>query len=308
MKYLSIGISILMIAFIGLLTFHIKRPDVVLPHTEKVLASDESTSDKPVPAFDHIVIISMENKSYESITRDDDATYIRSLMSTYTNASNYFAVTHPSLPNYIALIGGSTFGITSDCTDCFLNQPNLVDQLASAHKTWKAYMESMPSPCFIGSTYPYAQKHDPFMYFDDIRNNAARCNNIVPLTKLSIDLQTQQSTPDFIWISPNLCHDMHDCRVATGDQWLSQEVPIILNSPAFTKQKSLLVITWDEGEGFENNNQILTIFAGNTVKKGYVSQNEYTHYSLLHTIENAWQMPLITNEVKTSAPITDIWQ
>jgi acid phosphatase len=84
---------------------------------------------------------------------------------------------HPSLPNYLALTGGSTFGITSDCTTCFVSAPNIPkDRVEAAGRNWKAYMESMPKPCFVGDSYPYMQKHDPFIYFNDIRTNAAECS------------------------------------------------------------------------------------------------------------------------------------
>lgn len=257
-------------------------------------------------SIDHIVIITMENKSYADIVGNENAPYINFLIHTYSFADNYFAVSHPSLPNYLAIVGGSTFNITSDCTNCSVNASNLVDQLGQIHKTWKAYMESMPSSCFIGSSGEYAQKHDPFIYFDDIRNNPGRCNNIVPYSQLRADLRSANTTPDFIWISPNLCNDMHDCLTKTGDAWLSEQIPMILNSPAFTKQKSLLVIAWDEGEG-SGSNQVPAIFIGNSVKQGFMSTTSYTHYSLLHTIENIWNIQPLTGNAAKSNSIKDVF-
>src|SRR5262249_46476611 len=134
-----------------------------------------------VPAFDHIFTIMMENHSYSEIIGNSSAPYINSLASQYGLASNYFAVAHPSLPNYLASTGASTFGITSDCTTCFVNAPNIaVDRVEASGRTWKGYMESMPSPCFVGDASPYAQKHDPFIYYDDIRLNSTECNKVVP--------------------------------------------------------------------------------------------------------------------------------
>ncbi len=257
--------------------------------------------------IDHIVIISMENKSYSDIIGSSDAPYLNSLIKNYTLADNYFAVSHPSLPNYIALTGGSTFTITSDCTDCFLPQKNIVDQLEQSQKTWKAYMESMPSSCFIGDSDPYAQRHNPFIYFDDIRTNQNRCRNIVPYDHLAKDFSSLASTPNYAWISPNLCDDMHSCPVATGDTWLSEQVPHLLSSPAFQKQNSLLVITWDEGET-TGSNQIPTVFVGNMVKKGFVTHTHYTHYSLLATIEHIWHMPFLTDNIANSMIIGDIFR
>src|SRR5207253_1534614 len=128
-----------------------------------------------------------------------------------------------SLPNYLGLIGGSTFGITTNCTDCFVDAPNLVvDRVEPTGRTWKAYMEDLPSPCFLGDAYPYAQKHDPFIYFNDIRTNPAECSKIVPFTQFTTDLATASGTPNYVWITPNLCNDTHDCSISQGDAWLQQ--------------------------------------------------------------------------------------
>ncbi|HEV2339700.1 MAG TPA: alkaline phosphatase family protein [Patescibacteria group bacterium] len=252
-----------------------------------------------------VVVIMMENKSYSDIVGSPNAPYINSLIHTYSFADNYFAVTHPSLPNYIALLGGNTFGITSDCTDCHVNAANFIDQLEQVNKTWEAYMESIPFPCFAGSSGKYAQKHDPFLYFDDIRNNAKRCHHIVPYSFLSSDFRSLNSTPHFAWITPDLCDDMHDCSVQTGDRWLASNVSYILASPAFTKHKSMLAITWDEGEG-SGSNRVPLLLIGNAVKHGFTSHTSYSHYSLLHTIEQVWHLPPITQAVSQSKSMTDM--
>lgn len=279
-----------------------------LPVTQRINLSLQkiglSTGNSSV---DHVVVIVMENKSYSDIVGSKNAPYINTLIQKYSFANNYHAVSHPSLPNYIAILGGNTFGITSDCTDCHINSSNLVNQLEQAHKTWKAYMESMPSACFIGNAYPYDQKHNPFIYFDNIRNNQNRCRSIVPYTEISSDFKSIQTTPDFAWITPNMCSDMHDCSVAKGDAWLAKQIPLILQSPAFTNQKSLLVLTWDEGEG-SGSNQIPTILIGNSVKQGFISHTPYTHYSLLHTIENIWGLAPLTINTQNSPIINDIFK
>ena len=306
--FLLIGIAVLL--FIGIVLFRYQRTNnstilSTIKKTVPFIPSNTSPEGVKNAAVDHIVIITMENKLYSDIVDNEDAPYINSLIHNYSFTDNYFAVSHPSLPNYIALLSGSTQGITSDCTDCYLHAPNLVDQLEQSQKTWKGYMESMPSPCFVGSDGKYAQKHNPFMYFDDIRNDPNRCNNVVPFTQLSTDLQSEATTPNFIWISPNLCNDMHDCDVATGDQWLSQQVPLILASPAFKQQKSLLFITWDEGEGSDSN-QVPMIAVADWVQSGFVSHIQYSHYSLLHTLEALWQLPPLNQKTEQSAIMTDI--
>lgn len=247
-----------------------------------------------LPSFSHIFVIVMENAEYDGIIGNRDAPYINSLVGTYGLATQYYAITHPSLPNYLALTGGDTFGVSSDCTDCFVSAPNLVDALEAGHKTWRAYMESMPSPCFLGDAYPYMQKHDPFIYFNDVRNNPTRCGNIVPLAGLAGDL-SGGTVPDFVWITPNMCHDMHDCSVATGDTWLSQEVPLILASSAW-KQGGALFITWDEGASLDgccsyaSGGRVATLVISSRGKSRFQSATPHDHYSLLRTIADAWHL------------------
>ena len=103
------------------------------------------------------------------------------------------------------------------------------------------------------------------------------------------------SLPDYVFITPDMCSDTHDCPVRTGDDWLSRQVPRILRSPAFTTKNSLLVVTYDEGS--KSNNHIVTVFAGPAARKGYTSDTRYTHYSLLRTVEDAWGLdPLTDND------------
>jgi len=256
-----------------------------------------------VPAFDHIFTIVMENHSYaEIIGNTAQAPYLNSLASQYGVAANYFGVTHPSLPNYLALAGGDTFGITSDCTTCFVSAPNIaVDRVEASGRSWKAYMESMPSSCFVGDSSPYAQKHDPFIYFNDIRTNSAECNKVVPYSNLAGDLASTSTTANYVWITPNLCNDMHDCSISTGDTWLQQNVPTILNSPAFTSQNSLLLITWDEDDSSQIN-QVATLVIAKSVPAGFKSSTRYNHYSLLKTIEQSWGLaPLTANDANATA-------
>jgi phosphatidylinositol-3-phosphatase len=260
-----------------------------------------------VPDFDHIFVIIMENHSFSQIIGSADAPYISDLASAYGLAANYTAVSHPSLPNYLALTGGDTFGVTTDCTDCFQNAPNLAaDRLTPAGKTWRAYMESMPQPAYVGDAYPYLQKHDPFVYYDDIRANPTEFANVVPYTQLATDLAGAASTPDFGWITPNMLDDMHDGTVAQGDTWLSQNVPALLSSPAFTTQRSLLFITWDENDDSPGN-QVPTLVIADGVPKGFRSDVAYTHYSLLRTIESAWSLAPLTANDAAASPMADFF-
>ncbi|MCL5797303.1 MAG: alkaline phosphatase family protein [Patescibacteria group bacterium] len=259
-----------------------------------------------IPHFDHIVLIVMENKSYDEIVGSKNAPFINNLIKSGSLAGNYYAISHPSLPNYLAILGGSTFGITTDCVNCFISKTNLIDQLEKANKTWKAYFESLPNSCFLKSSYPYTRKYNSFVYFYDIFRNIKRCDKIVPYASLSNDLANPQNAPDFIWISPNLCNDMHYCGVDKGDKWLSIQIHKILNSPMFDDQNSLLILTWDEAET-SGKNHITTIFIGKDVKKNYLSQTYYNHYSLLHTIEKAWNIPPLTVQTQKSPVMSEFF-
>jgi hypothetical protein len=255
----------------------------------------------PVPSFDHIFIVIMENHGYGEIIGSPDAPFINQLATRYGVATNYVSVAHPSLPNYLALTGGDTFGITTDCTGCFQQAPNLVvDRIAPSGRTWRAYMESMPAPGYLGDAYPYMQKHDPFVYYDDLRTDPAQLANVVPFSQLAADLATAATTPAFGWITPNMLNDMHDGTVAQGDAWLAGQIPVLLASAAWTQQRSLLVITFDEDDNAPGN-QVATLVIATGVPAGFRSAVPYNHYSLLRTIELAWDLtPLTANDARAT--------
>jgi phospholipase C len=257
----------------------------------------------------------MENESIDQIIGNSSAPYINTLPQQYAMAANYYATTHPSLPNYISLISGDTQGITNNCNDCFVDAPNIVEQIEAAGKTWKAYMESMPSSCFVGDEGSlYRQKHNPFIYFDTIRNVPARCANIVPFSQFEADLQANR-LPDYIWITPNMCNSMHDCSISTGDTWLQTWVEKIVASPAW-QNDGVLFLTFDEGSGSDESSccvyaaggHILTLVISPLVTPGYQSPVAYDHYSLLRTIEEAWNMPLLDKAgCDCSQPMSDFF-
>src|SRR5437016_9256689 len=128
-----------------------------------------------VPRLAHAVVIVFENHERSEILGSGAAPEFKQLAATYAQATADYAVAHPSLPNYLALVSGSTHGIASDCTDCHVNARNLADELDAAHKTWKTYAEGLPSPAFAGAfAGRYAKKHDPFLYFDDVAGSPSR--------------------------------------------------------------------------------------------------------------------------------------
>jgi phosphatidylinositol-3-phosphatase len=249
-----------------------------------------------VPSFSHVFVIVLENHEYGTIIGSSAAPYINRLAAGNGLATNYYAASHPSLPNYLALTAGGTFGIASDCTTCFVNATNIADQLEASGRSWKAYMEDMPTPCYLGPwSGNYAMKHNPFMYFTDIRSSAARCAaHVVPFTQFSADMGRSQ-VPNFVWITPNMCNDMHDCGVATGDAWLANVVPTITASTAF-RNGGVLFITWDEGSTNAGccadswGGHVATLVISSRSISGFRSGVAENHYSLLRTIEDAFQL------------------
>ena len=270
-----------------------------------------STPPAPVPnGIKHVFVIVMENHGYDQVWNTSSSPYITSLGNQFVRATNYHASIHPSLPNYLQLYSGDNYGITSDCSPslmCHISATNLADNLEAKGLTWKAYMESMPAPCTVTESGNYYPKHDPFVYFDDIRNDSARCAaHVVPYTALAADLTLAATTPNFVWISPDICNDMHNCSVATGDTWLKNNVPPILSSPACTTDKCLVILTWDEDDN-KLGNQVLTIFAGSAARTGGATSDvSYTHFSTLRTIEDIFGLPTQTSNDASATPMLDM--
>ncbi len=243
----------------------------------------------------HVVFLVMENKEYGSVIGSRAAPYVNALARRYASATHFYGVRHPSLPNYLALTGGSTFGVTSDCTDCQQSGRNIADQLDAANLSWKGYLGGMPSACFKGaSSGQYAKKHNPFMYFRSVADDPSRCANVVPAKQLSRDIKAG-SLPSFSFLSPGMCDDTHDCPVGRGDRYLSRTVPKILGALG---PRGFLVLTWDEGSSgagccgrAAKGGHIATVIAGPGVRRGAKLSKPYSHYSTLRTVEDAFGLP-----------------
>jgi phosphatidylinositol-3-phosphatase len=241
-------------------------------------------------AKSHVVVIVMENHEYGQVIGSGQAPYTNRLARRYGLATASYGVSHPSLPNYLALTGGSTFGISSDCTDCHVSARNIADQLEAKHLSWNAFMEGLPQTCFKGAgSGRYAKKHDPFAYYDDIANNASRCSHIVASNRMN-----PKRLPSYSFLSPDLCDDTHDCDVQTGDRYLAKVVPKLLKGLG---PHGFLVVTYDEGESSggcctdAKGGRIPTIVAGPDVKRGARLSTPVDHYGTLRTIEDAFGLP-----------------
>jgi hypothetical protein len=179
-----------------------------------------------LPRFGRVVLIVFENKHSSEVLGTGQAPTFDLLARRFAVLTDYYGVAHPSLPNYLALVSGSTQGIDSDCTDCVVDAPNLADTLQAADRTWKTYAEGLPAVGFTreSSTGRYAKRHNPFVYFSDVLARRDRLQRIVPLTRLRADVAARR-LPDFALVVPDTCHDMHDCPVASGDAWLASFLP-----------------------------------------------------------------------------------
>jgi hypothetical protein len=259
--------------------------------TSSPITSEPSPTADPSPAAapPHIFVIVMENRSYSQAIA---SSYVSTLAAQYAIATDYHGVSHPSLPNYLALTSGTTWGITDDGFHA-LPAGGLGAQLTSAGIEWRAYMEGMSNGCFH-SPYPYALKHNPFAYY-----GSACPPQVVPFTQFASDMAG--NVPQFVWITPDLCHDGHDCSSSVADAWLSQTVPTILNSNAW-QEGGMLVITWDEGE--DSANSVLTLI----IRPNPVNHNSarpYDHYSLLATIEDQLGVARL-GQAAQATPMTDL--
>jgi phosphatidylinositol-3-phosphatase len=285
-------------------------PDQTAPAPNRGVRPTPSASVPRHPgALDHVVIIVEENKPATTIIGNPDAPYLNALAAKFALAANYTAIMHPSLPNYLAMTSGSTGSISTDCNPrdagCQMHEHSIVEEIEASGRTWKMYAENMPAPCSSVDYRKYAVKHNPFLYYLSVTSDPVYCAaHDVPFTQLARDLARRGGLPDYAFISPNLCNDMHNCPIATGDAWLSQRVPEILASPAFSRGNSLLVITWDEGS--QSDNAVSTVFAGPAAKRGYRSQTAYDHYSLLHTIEKGWGLAPLTDNDRNAPTMDDL--
>jgi phospholipase C len=233
----------------------------------------------------------MENRTYAEAMAQP---YTAELASQFAVATNYFAVSHPSLPNYLAVTSGSTWGISDDGYHV-LPQGGIGHQLTQKGISWRAYMESMTAGCRT-SPSPYALKHNPFAYY------GGTCPaNVVPMTHLDTDLVG--STPRFVWITPNLCSDGHDCSSAIADDFLRGLVPRILASEAW-RAGGVLFVTWDEDDGGTDNRVPLLVVSQNLVV--HSTSVRHDHYSLLATIEGRLGLPRL-GAAAQAAPLSELF-
>lgn len=261
-----------------------------------------STGVSEVPPLQHVWVIVMENQGIERIVGAADAPTFNALIAQGGLATAYHGVGRPSQPNYLALFSGSTQGVTdNDVHD--ITAPTLADQLEAAGLSWRAAAENFPGDCFLGATATggrdgkgdYARKHVPAISFTGISGDPTRCANVEDLTAF------QPGAANVTFITPNMCHSMHDCSVADGDAWLKAFVPRITDSQEF-KDGGVLFITFDEGDpGDTGGGRPATIVLSPKVAPGSVSDDPHDHYSLLRTIEDGFGLPCLGQACENDA-------
>ncbi|MGH3320320.1 MAG: alkaline phosphatase family protein [Streptosporangiaceae bacterium] len=234
--------------------------------------------------YRHVIWIWMENKDYGSVIGSPDAPYENRLAKACGLATNYEGVAHPSLPNYLAATGGSTFGVTDDAgPDAHpIEARSLFGELARGGRQWRGYVESMPGRCALDSSGEYAVKHNPAVYYRRIRGQCAKWD--VPMGGLRsgafASVLRKDALPALSFVVPNLCHDTHDCPVARGDAWLARWIPRIVASPAYRHGDTVIFLTWDEGEGGQH---IPLIVVSPTTPRGTRVDRRLNHDALLAT-------------------------
>ena len=267
------------------------------------LLAGRATAAAPVPAFDHVVVIVFENKESTSVLGNRAAPTFNAYARRYARLTRYYGVAHPSLPNYLALVSGSTQRITNDCTTCSVDAQSLADTIEASGRTWKTYAEGLPAPGFLGAVKGrYAKKHNPFTYFRGITRDPARRARIVPLTELARDVRAG-ALPTFALVVPDLCHSMHDCHVSVGDAWLRGQLVKFVKLPS-----TVVFVVFDEGSSsIRGGGHTAALALGTSVRPGSRNLGLTSHYGLLRTIEQAWGLPLLGHSAHV-APITGIWR
>jgi acid phosphatase len=248
-----------------------------------------------IPAADHVFVVLLENHAFSQVIGSPFMPYLNSLASAHSLATNYFANTHPSIGNYFMLTTGN-IETNNDAFTGTVSSDNIPRAFAAAGKTWKAYMESLPSVGYAGGdVYPYFKHHDPFVYMTDVLNSSAELARVVPFTQISSDLNVG-ALPNFAFIAPNAEDDAHDCptggsvcldtdKLAATDNWLKNNIDPLIKSPALAN--SVFIIVFDESlevDLVNGGGKVAMVMAGSHVRAGFKSTTFYQHQSTLRLV------------------------
>ena len=265
----------------------------------------ESANSEPMGISEvrRIVIVILEN---EDASRALRVPFLSQLASRGALLRNFHAITHPSQPNYIALVAGNTYGVRSD-SNVTLRAEHLGDLFEAKNLDWKVYAENYPGGCFLGTrSGKYVRKHVPFLSFADVSANDVRCAaHVVDASHFDADV-AQRSLPQFAMYIPNLDDDGHDTNVTTADAWVRARFGALLDDPRFI-DGTLFIVTFDEGRTF-GPNVIYCALYGAGVEPGAVSDLRYDDYSLLRTVEDIFHLSTLHQRDVTASPIDGIWR
>jgi hypothetical protein len=262
----------------------------------KVVQPPVVTQPPPADAHaDHVFLVVLENHGFAQVIGNPVMPYLNSLATAHGLAANYFADAHPSIPNYFMMTTGN-FQTLDDNFTGIISDDNIVRALTASTKSWKAYIESLPSTGYTGpDSGTYLKRHNPFAYLSDVTGSASQAANMVPFSQFSGDLATG-SLANFVYILPNSQNDGHDCpggaptctdnqQLAAADAWLKNNIDPVIKSPHFGN--SVLIITFDEAQQTDFTNgggQVATVLVGPHVKTGFRSTTFYQHQSMLRLI------------------------
>lgn len=279
LRLLSIGVAVLA----ALATAPTAMADTApAPHLRAPHACGRTPHKRP--RIRHVIVIVLENHTYPAII--GRAPFITSLARRCGLAADYHHNAKVSLPNYLAMTSGSTHGLHRNCTpkQCPVGGPSIFTQLARHNKKWRAYQESMPGRCGRASSGLYAARHNPVVYYRRIGDRKCR-RHVVPLGPRGSGALTRalnhKGTPAYMFVTPNLCHDMHDCSVAVGDVWVSAWVRMMVKSRAYRAGHTAIFLTFDEGS--DRVGHIPTVVVSPYTHAHTVSHKRYTHFSLMRT-------------------------
>lgn len=254
-----------------------------------------ATTAARIPRYSHIVVVVLENHSYQEIIGSRSAPFLSQVARSGAVMTRSYAVTHPSQPNYLALFSGSTHGVSSDSCPQTLTGPNLASALRSHGHSFVGYSESMRAVGFAGcSQGHYVRKHNPWVDFDSLPGSVSQPMNAFPLNPAKL--------PTVSFVVPNLQHDMHDGTIAQSDAWLRQHLGGY-SSWALT-HNSLLIVTADEDDRSAGN-RIATILSGAHVRPGFYG-GRVTHYGILRSVLDSYRITGF-GKAATAARLTGMW-
>ncbi|HEX3093792.1 MAG TPA: alkaline phosphatase family protein [Candidatus Angelobacter sp.] len=272
-----------------------------------------------IPAADHVFVVVLENHAFNQVIGSPFMPYLNSLASAHSLATNYFANTHPSIGNYFMLTTGN-IETNNDAFTSTVSSDSIPRAFAAAGKTWKAYMESMPSVGYTGGdVYPYFKHHNPFVYLTDVLNSNAELARVVPYMQLASDLGAG-ALPNFAFIAPNAEDDAHDCptggsacldtdKLAAADNWLKNNIDPLIKSPALAN--SVFIIVFDESldvDVLNGGGKVAMVMAGSHVKAGFKSTTFYQHQSTLRLVLDLLRVSDHPGNSATAATMQEFFQ